>query len=546
MIPESPPDSAALEGATGPSGFAELEREVSRRRTFAIISHPDAGKTTLTEKLLLYAGAIELAGAVRGRQNRRHATSDWMALEQERGISITSAALEFELKGHRLSLLDTPGHNDFSEDTYRALIAADGVVMVIDAANGVEAQTRKLFEVCRRHRLPILTFVNKCDRPSRDPLALVDDIESTLGITAAPVNWPIGSAERFRGVYDIESQTMHRYEREAQGQYRAPVSLSSLDDPEARELIGEEQFAHFRESLDVVRAAGTAFDLDAYRAGRQTPVFFGSALHNFGLEPFLQALIDLAPPPQPHASDAGVIAPTDERFTGFVFKIQGNMDPRHRDRIAFVRVCSGRFTKDMAVSNSRLKKTLKASRAYRFFGRTRETISVAYAGDIIGLVNPGQFAIGDTLYSGEAAVRFPDLPRFPAEHFGRIRLKDTRHKQFDEGVRQLEEEGLMQVFYTTAGRREPIVGVVGALQYDVITSRLRTEYNVAVDIEPAGYAAARWVAKLAPGTMLMAGQSVMAVDREERSVILFASEWDLQYFPRNHPDVVLLDESPMQ
>jgi peptide chain release factor 3 len=542
--PVSEPDPVDLQDAAGPSAVAELEREVSRRRTFAIISHPDAGKTTLTEKLLLYAGAIELAGAVRGRRARRHATSDWMALEQERGISITSAALEFELQGRRLSLLDTPGHNDFSEDTYRALIAADSVAMVIDAANGVEDQTRKLFEVCRRHRLPILTFVNKFDRPSRDPLALVDDIERTLGIAAAPVNWPIGSAERFRGVYDIQHQTLHRYEREAQGQYRAPVVLSSLDDPDAREMIGAEPFAHFRESLDVIREAGEPFDVEAYRAGRQTPVFFGSALTNFGLEPFLQALVDLAPPPQPHLSDVGIISPTDGHFTGFVFKIQANMDPRHRDRVAFVRVCSGRFTKDMVVSNSRLGKPLKASRAYRFFGRDRETISVAYAGDIIGLVNPGQFAIGDTLHSA-VPVRFPDLPRFPAEHFGRIRLQDARYKQFDEGVRQLEEEGLMQVFYVAAGRREPIVGVVGALQYDVITSRLRTEYGVVVDIEPAGYTAARWLGKYPGPTPSPGGQSVMAVDRQERRVLLFASEWELQYFQRHHPDVVLLDESPM-
>jgi peptide chain release factor 3 len=544
MDPESEPGPAALQDAAGPSAFTELDREVSRRRTFAIISHPDAGKTTLTEKLLLYAGAIELAGAVRGRNARRHATSDWMELEQQRGISITSAALEFELQGRRLSLLDTPGHNDFSEDTYRALIAADSVVMVIDAANGVEDQTRKLFEVCRRHRLPILTFVNKLDRPTRDPLALVDDIERTLGIAAAPVNWPIGNAERFRGVYDIQRQTLHRYEREAQGQYRVPVELSSLDDPDAQEMIGAEQFAHFRESLDVVREAGEPFAVDAYLAGRQTPVFFGSALTNFGLEPFLQALVDLAPPPQPHQSDAGIIAPTDERFTGFVFKIQANMDPRHRDRVAFVRVCSGRFTKDMVVSNSRLGRSLKASRAYRFFGRDRETISVAYAGDIIGLVNPGQFAIGDTLHSA-VSVRFPDLPRFPAEHFGRIRLRDARYKQFDEGVRQLEEEGLMQVFYVAAGRREPIIGVVGALQYDVITSRLRSEYGVVVDIEPAGYSAARWLGNWAGRLPSPGGQSVLALDRQERRVFLFASEWELQYFQRHHPDVSLLDESPM-
>ncbi|MFN8582481.1 MAG: peptide chain release factor 3 [Gemmatimonadaceae bacterium] len=524
------------------SSRAEIEREVARRRTFAIISHPDAGKTTLTEKLLLYAGAIELAGAVRGRHARRHATSDWMELEQQRGISITSAALEFELQGRRMSLIDTPGHDDFSEDTYRALIAADGVVMVIDAANGVEDQTRKLFEVCRRHRLPILTFVNKFDRPTRDPLELIDDLERTLGIAAAPVNWPIGSAERFRGVYDMSSRTLLRYEREAQGQHRAPVDLSSLDDPEAREMIGEDLYAHFRESLDVIREAGSKFDVAEYRAGRQTPVFFGSALTNFGLEPFLQALVEFSPPPQERSSDTGVVSPTDERFTGFVFKIQANMDPRHRDRVAFVRVCSGRFTKDMVMSNSRLGKSLRASRAYRFFGRERETIEVAYAGDIIGLVNPGRFAIGDTLHSGPA-LRFPELPRFPAEHFGRIRSKDTRYKQFDEGIRQLEEEGLMQVFYLASGRREPMIGVVGALQFDVIASRLKNEYGVATEIEPQEYAAARWLENPDRRPSL-GGASVMAVDSHDRRVILFTSEWELRYFERHHPDVVLLEESP--
>jgi peptide chain release factor 3 len=534
---------AELQNRDAASAHGEIEREVARRRTFAIISHPDAGKTTLTEKLLLYAGAIELAGAVRGRAGRRHATSDWMELEQERGISITSAALEFELQGRRLSLLDTPGHMDFSEDTYRALIAADSVVMVIDAANGVEDQTRKLFEVCRRHRLPILTFVNKLDRPSRDPLELLDDIERTLGIAAAPVNWPIGSAERFRGVYDLQRQTLHRYEREAQGQYRAPVDISSLDDPDAREMIGPDVYAHFREGLDVIREAGTRFGLGEYLAGRQTPVFFGSALTNFGLDPFLQALVELAPAPQPRSSDAGMVEPTDERVTGFVFKIQANMDPRHRDRVAFVRVCSGRFTKDMVLSNSRMGTVLRASRAYRFFGRDRETINVAYAGDIIGLVNPGHFAIGDTLHSG-TPLRFPDLPRFPAEYFGRVRLRNARHKQFDEGIRQLEEEGLMQVFYTV-GRREPIVGVVGALQCDVVVSRLRKEYDVAADIEPAGYTSARWLGNNTGPAPSLGGQSVAAVDRQGRSVLLFDSPWALQYFERHHPDVPLLAESPV-
>ena len=465
-----------------------------------------------------------------------------MELEQKRGISITSAALEFELKNHRMSLIDTPGHNDFSEDTYRALIAADGIVMVIDGASGVEGQTRKLFEVCRRHRLPILTFVNKLDRPSRDPLELLDDVERTLGIAAAPVNWPVGSAERFRGVYDLRSRTLLRYEREAQGQYRAPVVLSSLDDPDTREIVGDNLYKHFRESLDVIREAGTSFDLTEYRAGRQTPLFFGSALTNFGIEPFLQALIDFTPPPQPHLSDSGVVRATDEHFTGFVFKIQANMDPRHRDRVAFVRVCSGRFTKDMTLTNSRLAKSLRASRAYRFFGRDREIIKVAYAGDIIGLVNPGRFLIGDTLHSGPT-LRFPDLPRFPAEHFGRIRSKDTRYKQFDEGVKQLEEEGLMQVFFLSAGRREPIIGVVGALQYDVIASRLKNEYGVMAEIQPVEYAAARWFGSAdvpSPG-----GSNVMAVDRHDRDVILFESEWGLRYFERHHPDVVLLAESPV-
>jgi peptide chain release factor 3 len=532
-------------GLIEPSLQSELDREVSRRRTFAIISHPDAGKTTLTEKLLLYAGAVELAGAVRGRKARRHATSDWMALEQERGISITSAALEFEIQGRRLALLDTPGHRDFSEDTYRALIAADSAVMVIDGAAGVEEQTRKLFEVCHRHRLPILTFVNKFDRPARDPLAFLDDIERTLGIVAVPANWPIGSADEFRGVYDLERKQVLLYEREAQGQYRAPLNVTGLDDPALHTLIGPRAYSHFRESLDLVREAGAPFEVANYLAGQQTPVFFGSALNNFGLEPFLQALVDLAPAPQPRRSDSGLVFPTDERFTGFVFKIQANMEPRHRDRVAFVRVCSGRFTKDMAVLNSRVKKSVRATRAYRFFGRDRETIAEAYAGDIIGLVNPGQFAIGDSVYTG-APIRFLGFPRFAPEHFGRVRLQDTRYKQFDEGLRQLEEEGLMQVFYVGRNRREPIIGVVGALQFDVITSRLRTEYGVAVAIEPAPYAAARWPIDSAQPTPAPGGAGATALDHLGRRVLLFESGWALAYFERHHPDLKLQAEATIE
>jgi peptide chain release factor 3 len=542
-LPE--PDTSDLQPlGVDPSIASELEREVARRRTFAIISHPDAGKTTLTEKLLLYAGAIELAGAVRGRRNRRHATSDWMALEQERGISMTSAALEFELEGRRMALIDTPGHKDFSEDTYRALIASDSVVMVIDAGKGVETQTRKLFEVARRHRLPILTFINKLDHPSRDPMELLDDLEHTLGIAAAPVNWPVGSAERFRGVYGLQSRELLLYEREGQGQRKASVDMTAFDDPEAIEVIGVEAHAHLKDALDLIRVAGTPFDVAEYLMGRQTPVFFGSALTNFGLEPFLRALVEIAPPPQPRLTDRGIVNPTDERFTGFVFKIQANMDPRHRDRVAFVRVCSGQFTKDMVMSNSRNGQLVRASRAYRFFGRDRETVSVAFAGDIVGLVNPGQFGIGDTLYDGEP-LRFLEMPRFPAEHFGRVRLRDTRYKQFDEGLRQLEEEGLMQVFYVTAGRREPIVGVVGALQFDVIVSRLRTEYNVEVSVDPSPHTAARWPADPTGPLPTPGGKSQIAEDSRGRRMLLFGSQFDLEYFERQHPTVALLAESPI-
>jgi peptide chain release factor 3 len=389
--------------------------------------------------------------------------------------------------------------------------------------------------------LPILTFINKFDSPARDPLELLDDLERNLGIAAAPVNWPIGSAERFRGVYDLKQQTLLRYEREAQGQFRAPVEMASLDAPEALELIGEDLYPHFRESVDFIRGAGTPYDVAEYRAGRQTPVFFGSALTNFGLEPFLDALLELAPSPQPRLADVGVIEPTDEQFTAFVFKIQANMDPRHRDRVAFVRVCSGRFTKDMTLTNTRLGKPLRASRAYRFFGRERETINVAYAGDIVGLANPGAFAIGDTLHTGPA-VRYPALPRFAAAHFGRVRLLDQRVKQFDDGLQQLEEEGLMQVCYVSQGRREPIVGVVGALQFDVIVSRMKNEYNVQIAIDPAGYTCARWIGNPSAEAISPGGSNVLATDRQGRRLILFTAEWDLQYFASRNPDVQLLEE----
>ena len=516
-------------------------REVERRRTFAIISHPDAGKTTLTEKLLLYAGAIELAGAVRGRKTGRHATSDWMEIEQQRGISISAAALEFELKGHHVTLLDTPGHQDFSEDTYRTLLAVDSVVMVLDAAKGIEAQTLKLFEVCRTRRLPVLTFINKLDQPSKDPFELMDEIERVLGVAAAPMNWPLGDGGDFRGVYDLESHSLILYERQKSGTRNEPVAVTNPADARVGEMVGERRQQELIEAVAIITGAGTRYDEAAYRAERQTPVFFGSALNDFGVEPFLNALLSLAPSPAPRLSDtADLVEPTDPDLSGFVFKIQANMNPRHRDRVAFFRICSGRLTKDMAVSHERLDTTIRLSRVYRFFGRDRETVPEAYAGDVVGLVNPGQLAIGDTLYAGRH-VRFPPIPQFPAERFAALRPGDVRHKRFDEAVHQLAEEGLLQVFMPRSGFRHPIVGVVGALQFDVIAARLQSEYGIQCTVDQLPYTAARWPVQAngEPATNLALPLSgVQEVkDRRERDVVLFASDWELRYCADRNPGV---------
>jgi len=523
----------------------ELAAQVAKRRTFAIISHPDAGKSTLTEKVLLYAGAIELAGAVRGRKSQRHVVSDWMEMEQQRGISLTSTALEFDLNGFRISLLDTPGHQDFSEDTYRALVAADSVVMVIDAAKGIEAQTRKLYEVCRRHRLPILTFVNKLDQPGRDPLELMDEIETTLGIAAAPLNWPMGTGPDFGGVFDIADQTLRMYERAYKGERRAPVQVAGPDDPMIEEFAGERVTREFRESVGIIQSAGHKFDHAEYLAGRQTGVMFGSALSNFGLEPLLQALTDLAPSPRPRpTADGGLVDPAATTFSGFVFKIQANMDRRHRDRVAFVRVCSGRLLKDMVMTNARLGQEIRATRTYRMFGRERVTSPEAVAGDIVGLVNPGRLGIGDTLWADQP-VQFAAMPRFPTEHFGRLRLTDSRHKQFDDGVLQLEEEGLIQVFFPTRGGRDPIVGVVGVLQFDVIASRLQSEYNVSARVEPLNAHSVVWVSGHTGDPEQLKGLNytcVQALDRDGRPVILFPSAWARQYAQTENPGVTFADE----
>jgi peptide chain release factor 3 len=516
-----------------------LAREVARRRTFAIISHPDAGKTTLTEKLLLYAGAIELAGAVRGRKSRRHATSDWMEMEQQRGISISAAALEFEMEGHHVTLLDTPGHQDFSEDTYRTLLAVDSVVMVLDAAKGIEAQTLKLFEVCRTRRIPVLTFINKLDQPSRDPFELIDEIERVLGIAAAPMNWPLGDGVHFRGVYDLEAGALLLYEREHGGSRTSAVAVTHPADPLVEEMVGRTRQQQLAEAVEVIAGAGTRFDRAAYTAGRQTPVFFGSALLNFGVEPFLASLRSLAPGPQPRESDVGAVAPADPDFSGFVFKIQANMNPRHRDRVAFLRVCSGRLTKDMLVTHERQGSTLRLARVYRFFGRDRETVPEAFAGDVVGLVNPGQLTIGDTLYAGKR-VRFPRIPAFPAERFATLRPTDIRHKRFDEAILQLAEEGLLQVFMPRTGPRHPIVGVIGPLQLDVIEARLKAEYGIQCQADPLPHVMARW--PIARGSdqrpLTLPFSGAMAVqDRQQRDVLLLESDWALQYCVEHNPDV---------
>jgi peptide chain release factor 3 len=518
-------------------------REIARRRTFAIISHPDAGKTTLTEKLLLYAGAIDLAGAVRGRKTQRHAVSDWMELEQQRGISISAAALEFELEGHHVTLLDTPGHQDFSEDTYRTLLAVDSVVMVLDAAKGIEPQTRKLFEVCRARGLPVLTFINKLDQPSLDPFELLDQIERVLGIAAAPMNWPLGDGINFAGVYDLESDAVLLYERGARGQRTEPVSVDDPEHPSVERLVGAQRQRQLIDAIAMISGAGTRFDLEAYRAERQTPVFFGSALNDFGVEPFLRALLTLAPSPAARPSDAGLVLPTDADFSGFVFKMQANMNPRHRDRVAFVRVCSGRLAKDMSVINERLGTTVRLSRVYRFFGRDRETVPEAYPGDVVGLVNPGRLAIGDTLYAGRK-VRFPPIPQFPAERFAFLRPADMRHKRFDEAVRQLEEEGLMQVFLPQTGLRHPVIGVVGSLQFDVIEARLQSEYGIRCVLEPLPHVAARWPVPESEQTrpIALTSSGVMTIkDRQGRDVLLFESAWEVRFVTEANPGIRLLD-----
>ncbi len=468
-----------------------IPQEVARRRTFAIISHPDAGKTTLTEKLLLYGGAIQLAGTVKGRKAARHATSDWMEIEKQRGISVTSAVMQFPYRERIVNLLDTPGHEDFSEDTYRTLTAVDSALMVIDSAKGVEDRTIKLMEVCRLRDTPIMTFINKLDREGREPLDLLDEVERVLNIRCAPVTWPIGSGKRFRGVYHILDDSVHFFTATHGGRIQTGEVVKGLDNPKLDELL-EDQATELREAMVLVRGAAETFDPAAYRRGAQTPVFFGSAINNFGVRELLDHFVAHAPAPRPRAAQERTVAPEEEKFTGVVFKIQANMDPKHRDRIAFVRVNSGCYQRGMKLRQVRIGRDVQIANAITFMARERESVEEAWAGDIIGFYNHGTIQIGDTFTEGES-LKYTGIPYFAPEMFRRVILRDPmRMKQLQKGLDQLSEEGATQVFRPLLGN-DLILGAVGALQFDVVAYRLKSEYNVEAAYEPVDVVTARWL-----------------------------------------------------
>ena len=549
--------------------------EINKRRTFAIISHPDAGKTTLTEKLLLYGGAVQLAGSVTARKNQRATTSDWMELEKQRGISISSTVLQFDYNGYRLNLLDTPGHKDFSEDTYRVLTAVDSVVMVIDSAKGIEPQTRKLFEVCRQRGVPIFTFMNKCDRPMKDPLALLDELEHVLGIGAFPVNWPIGNGFEFQGVFDRQTQQMHLFERAAGGQYRAAVQVGGLHDEIIRGRLDDATFHRTVEELEMLEHAGHDWDDAAVLADKTTPVFFGSAINNFGVQLLLDGFLKHAPGPKGRSSvvvgqasslsssDAATgnhhgqvalgdrqdawpsfIAPEHPAFSGFIFKIQANMDPKHRDRIAFVRVCSGKFERDMTVHHSRSEKKVRLSSSHKLFGNERETVDEAYPGDVIGLVGHDTFGIGDTLTT-DPAITYREIPRFTPEAFSYLHNPNTaKYKQFRQGLDQLMQEGVIQALYVrNSSVKTPLLAAVGPLQFEVVQFRLESEYGAVSRLESAPWTVVRWlppdIKEDELDALSLPTGSRVAFDMGNNPVVLFANDWSANYFGETNRNVPL-------
>lgn len=512
--------------------MSDLVKEIEKRRTFAIISHPDAGKTTLTEKFLLYGGAINLAGSVKGKATARHAVSDWMEIEKERGISVTSSVLQFEYDGFCINILDTPGHQDFSEDTYRTLMAADSAVMVIDASKGVEAQTRKLFKVCVMRNIPIFTFINKMDREANDTFDLLDEIEKELGIATCPVNWPIGSGKEFKGVYDRNSRNVTTFFDTQRGTKEGESIELSIDDDKLSDVIGEGHLEQLKEEIELLDGASAEFDMELVSRGKLSPVFFGSALTNFGVETFLKHFLDMTSSPLPRKSDAGEIDPFNKDFSAFVFKIQANMNKAHRDRIAFMRICSGKFEAGMEVTHVQGGKKLRLSQPQQLMAQERKIIEEAYAGDIIGVFDPGIFSIGDTILSGSNKFEFEGIPTFAPEHFARVRQVDTmKRKQFVKGINQIAQEGAIQIFqeYNT-GMEEIIVGVVGVLQFDVLKYRLENEYNVEIRMENLPYEHIRWIENKDIDMDKITGTSDMKKikDLKDRPLLLFINSWSVK------------------
>ena len=530
--------------------MSELQKEVARRRTFAIISHPDAGKTTLTEKLLLYGGAIRQAGSVKARKSDRHATSDWMEIEKQRGISVTSSAMQFSFDGYHINILDTPGHQDFSEDTYRVLIAADSAVMLMDASRGVETQTIKLFKVCAMRGIPIFTFINKMDRAAKDPFALMEELETVLGIRAVPVNWPIGVDGDFQGVYHRDTRMVELYFSGDHGRTKAKKTEVSVDDPAIEGMLDKHYLKRLRDEIELLDEAGDPFDLDAIRRGELTPMFFGSAITNFGVEPFLQRFLKYTLPPTPRESSDGPIDPEDPEFSGFIFKIQANMNPAHRDRLAFLRVVSGTFRRDMFVWHSGGDKQVQMKAPQQFMADEREMVEIAYPGDIIGLFDPGIYHLGDTLVEGSRRFRFARIPVFAPENFARVRPLDSmKRKQFLKGMNQLSEEGAIQVFMRDeTGFEETLCGVVGVLQFDVLTYRLKGEYGVDLVLENLPFRHIRWV-ESTPKDVLqlqLTSTSGRARDLENHDVLLFENEWSIRLALEKNKGLALRELAPLE
>lgn len=521
-----------------------FNQEICRRRTFAIVSHPDAGKTTLTEKLLLYGGAVQLAGSVTARKKERKTVSDWLEIERKRGISVSSTVLNFDYNGYRINLLDTPGHNDFSEDTYRVLTAVDSVVMVIDGGKGIEQQTRKLFEVCRRRNIPVLTFVNKLDRPALDTLAILDEIEQVLEISAYPMNWPLGSGIDFKGVWERKTGLVHLFERTVGGAFRAPVATHGIADQNVRNLLDQNTYDRICEEMAMVEEAGAKFDLDDILGGKTTPVFFGSAANNFGIQLLLDGFIELSPPPAPRISVTEEISPENQKFSGFVFKIQANLDPLHRDRMAFIRIVSGKFTRDMPVVHVQSGKKLRLSNSNAIFGRERVSIDEAFPGDVIGMVGADYLSIGDTL-SEDADIIYDEIPSFPPECFAFLHNPSpSNYKRFQKGLDQLIQEGLVHSFdVTNNARRAPLLAAVGPLQFDLVQFRLKNEYGTDARIEMTNWKLVRWLEKGCElGAKCHFPNGVeSARDKNEDMVLLFPGEWHLSYFLDNNKEVKLTE-----